>query len=95
MPRVKRPRATSPSVVDKRVLAQEIDRIIRDRQLTQTEAAYVVKDAPSQLSLIVNGKLDGFSPERLVRILTRFGRDVDIRISKASGRVGKVRVRAT
>jgi predicted XRE-type DNA-binding protein len=79
--------------VDKKVFAREIDRIIQDRRLTQTEAAYIVRDAPSQLSLIVNGKLDGFAPERLIRILTRFGRDIEIRISRSRGRIGKVRVR--
>ena len=94
MPQVRQRRAASPSVIDKRILAGAINDIIRTRNLTQTEAARVVRDAPSQLSLISTGKLDGFSPDRLVRILTRLGRDVELRITKSRGSAGKVRVQA-
>jgi hypothetical protein len=59
---------------------------------TQTEAAYIVRDAPSQLSLMVTGKLTGFSSERLIRTLTRLGRDVEITVRPARGRTGKVRL---
>jgi predicted XRE-type DNA-binding protein len=55
------------------VLTAAIYRIVMldDRQLTQTEAAYVIRDAPSQISLVVTSKLRGFSVERLVRMLVR------------------------
>ena len=94
MPRTVRKRASSPSVVDKSVFAREIAEIMRERDLTQTEASFIVREPPSQLSLIVNGKLRGFSPERLIQILNRFGRDVEIRIGKSRGQSGKVRVLA-
>jgi len=80
------------ALIKKEPLAREIGRILRDRGLTQTEASYIVKDAPSQLSLVVNGKLAGFSPERLLRLLTRLGRDVEIRIRSAGRASGRVRV---
>ncbi|MGH7616439.1 MAG: helix-turn-helix domain-containing protein [Gemmatimonadaceae bacterium] len=80
------------AVIKKSVLAAEIVRIIRDRGLTQTEAAYVVRDAPSQLSLIINGHLVGFSAERLIRLLARFGRDVEIVVRRAKRGAGKVRI---
>jgi predicted XRE-type DNA-binding protein len=74
-------------------LAKEIARILRDRGLTQTAAAYVTGDAPSQLSLIVTGKLAGFSSERLLRTLIRLGRDVHIVVRRTkTGRAGRVRV---
>ena len=92
MPKLKWPRKVVPSVVDKKLLAREIARIIDDNQWTQTEASYVVRDSPSQLSLIVNGKLDKVSSERLFRLLTLFGKDIDIRVRKAKGRTGKVRI---
>jgi predicted XRE-type DNA-binding protein len=79
-------------LIKKAVLAKEIARILKDRGLTQTEAAYIIRDAPSQLSLMVTGKLRGFSVERLIRTLTRLGRDVEIRIRPARGRAGKVRL---
>jgi predicted XRE-type DNA-binding protein len=91
--RARRPRKAQPSVISKDVLAKEVARILDDNELTQMEAAYIIKDSPSQISLIVTGKTRGFSAERLIRILTRLGRDVDISVSKAKvGKVGKVRV---
>ena len=91
--RSSRPRKAQPSVISKDVLAKEVARIIDDNGLTQMEAAYIIKDSPSQISLIVTGKTAGFSAERLIRILTRLGRDVDISVSKAKGgKTGKVRV---
>jgi predicted XRE-type DNA-binding protein len=80
-------------VIPKHILAKEIDRILQDRQLTQTEAAYIMRDAPSQVSLVVTGKLRGFSTERLLRMLARLGRDIDIVIRPtAGGRRGSIRV---
>jgi predicted XRE-type DNA-binding protein len=92
MPRTKRKRAPTPSVISKDVLAKEINRVLDEKGLTQTEAAWMIQDSPSQLSLISTGKLRGFSSERLLRILTRLGRDVEIRIAPAKGTAGKVRV---
>src|SRR6478672_9294319 len=88
----RRPRAVSESVIPKNVLAKEIAAILDDQQLTQTEAAYIMRDAPSQISLVVTGKLRGFSTERLIRMLARLGRDIDIVIRPARGRTGKVSV---
>jgi predicted XRE-type DNA-binding protein len=79
-------------VIPKNVLAKEIASILENQQLTQTEAAYIMRDAPSQISLVVTGKLRGFSTERLIRMLARLGRDIDIEIRPARGRTGKVSV---
>lgn len=92
MPRLKRPRAVIPAVIDKAALAKEIAAIIDDAGMTQLEAAWAMRDAPSQVSLIVNGRLRGFATERLLRALVNLGSDIDIRISKAKGKTGKVRV---
>ena len=89
--RVRRKREPAESLIQKDVLGKEIARILDEREMTQTEAAWLIKDAPSQISLMVTGKLRGFSTERLLRTLTRLGRDVDIVIRKAkTGRAGKV-----
>jgi predicted XRE-type DNA-binding protein len=90
MPR--RSAASAEKLIKKAPLAREIARILDERELTQTEASYLVGDAPSQLSLITTGKLSGFSPERLLRTLTRLGRDVQITIRRSRGRTGKVRL---
>ena len=89
-------RLAKPAEIDlrKEVLAREIGRILRDRQMTQTEASYLIREQPSQLSLITNGRLRGFSLDRLVKYLARLGCDVEVRIAprKGSG-AGKVNVR--
>ena len=90
--RVQKPRKPRESTIPKDVLAKEVARILDDRGLTQTEASYIVRDAPSQISLMVTGKTRGFSSERLIRTLVRLGRDVDIIIRKANGKAGKVRL---
>jgi len=79
--------------IPKETLAKEIANILRDRKMTQIEAAYLAGDAPSQMSLVVSGKLRGFSVERLLRILARLGRDIDIVIKAApETRLGKIKV---
>jgi predicted XRE-type DNA-binding protein len=85
-------RASADSVIPKNVLAKEIASILEDQNLTQTEAAYIMRDAPSQISLVVTGKLRGFSTERLLRMLARLGRDIDIVIRPSKGKSGKVSV---
>ncbi len=85
-------RASTESVIPKNVLAKEIAKILEDQDLTQTEAAYIMRDAPSQISLVVTGKLRGFSTERLLRMLARLGRDIDITIRPSKGKQGKVSV---
>jgi len=92
MARPRRPRKRAESIIPKVALAREVARILDDRGLTQTEAAYLIKDAPSQVSLMVTGKTRGFSSERLIRTIARLGRDVDIVIRKAKGSAGRVRL---
>lgn len=75
-----RPRAgaSEKPLIPKAELAQEIATIIRYHHLNQTEAAKIVGDAPSQMSLLMSGKLEGFSTERLLRMLLRLGRDIEL-----------------
>lgn len=74
----------------KQALASEIADILEARQLTQTEAAYIMRDAPSQVSLVVTGKLHGFSLERLLRMLALLAREITVLTAPAKGKVGKV-----
>jgi predicted XRE-type DNA-binding protein len=69
---------TDKPLIPKDELAREIATIIRYHHLTQTEAARVVGDAPSQMSLLLSGKIEGFSTERLLRMLLRLGRDIEL-----------------
>lgn len=73
-------------------LAREIERLIRERGLTQTQAARVLGVAQSDISNLYRGRLAGYSMERLYRFLTTLGQDVQIVVqpmprSRAQGRL--------
>ena len=74
---VPQPRAKK-ALIPKAELADEIATIIKYRHLNQTEAAKIVGDAPSQMSLLLAGKIEGFSIERLLRMLLRLGTDIEL-----------------
>jgi predicted XRE-type DNA-binding protein len=69
---------TEKPLIPKEELAQEIATIVRYHHLTQTEAAQIVGDAASQVSLLMSGRIEGFSTERLLRMLLRLGRDIEL-----------------
>lgn len=74
-------------------LARAIGKAIGARNLTQREAAELLEVDQPKVSQVLNGRLNGFSTERLLRFLTRLGRDVDIRVKpSASNRQGRLRV---
>lgn len=75
-------------VVSKARLADEIKKVIAEKGLTQTAAAAVAREAQSQMSLVMSGHLQGFSANRLIRILLRLGRDVEIIVSRGVPRRG-------
>jgi predicted XRE-type DNA-binding protein len=86
----KAPKKMREMRVVKEALGRAVAKILRDRQITQTEAAYLMKDAPSQVSLVVTGKLAGFSVERLMLMLSALpGASATLTI-----RNGKIRVAA-
>ena len=74
-------------------LAYEIHTILKARKLTQTKAAGFLGISQADVSKLVNVRPYGFSLDRLIAILTRLERDVEIRVTKSSGsrRVGKVK----
>lgn len=59
-------------------LAEVIDDTIQRRGLTQSEAAEVMGIDQGTVSKLMNGRLDGFSQERLIRYLNALGNDVEI-----------------
>jgi len=62
----------------KAVLAHRISGIIKERGLTQAEAAMVLGVDQPKISALRRGRLSGFSLERLLRFLLLLGRDVEI-----------------
>ena len=78
----------------KATLAIEIDRIIRQRKLTQRAAATLLGVDQPKVSRLLRGRLDGYSTERLLGFLTTLGRDIDIVVRPAprSRRLGRLKV---
>ena len=74
-------------------LARAISKTIGARNLTQREAAEVLGVDQPKVSQVLNGRLSGFSTERLVRFLTKLGRDVEIRVKRGTtSRRGRLHV---
>lgn len=59
-------------------LASHIRNTIKRRRLTQAAAAELVGLDQPKVSALINGRLTGFSSDRLLRCLTALGQDVDI-----------------
>jgi predicted XRE-type DNA-binding protein len=75
-------------------LASHIRQVIRRWRLTQLAAADLMGVDQPKVSALLNGRLANFSGERLMRLLTALGQDVDITV-KATPRhrtQGRIRV---
>jgi predicted XRE-type DNA-binding protein len=75
-------------------LASHIRRVIERQRLTQAAAAAVMGIDQPKVSALLNGRLANFSSERLMRLLTALGQDVNITVRpKPRGRAhGRIRV---
>jgi predicted XRE-type DNA-binding protein len=63
-------------------LAARIFQIIKGRRLTQAAAGKLLGINQPKVSALLNGRLDGFSTDRLFRFLTALGCDVRISVSQ-------------
>ena len=59
-------------------LAHKISEILQKRHISQVEAARILGTEQPKISAIMNGKLSGFSLERLIYFLNVLGSDVQI-----------------
>lgn len=75
-------------------LASHIRQVIKARRLTQADAAGLIGLDQPKVSALMNGRLAGFSSDRLMRCLTALGRDIEIivRIKPKSQKRGRIRV---
>lgn len=72
--------ANSDELLIKAELVRQISNSIATRNLTQTETAKLLGVDQPKISALLNGKLSGFSTERLFRFLNALGSDVEIRV---------------
>jgi predicted XRE-type DNA-binding protein len=73
-------------------LTSKIIAEIQRRRLTQSQAAMILGIDQPKVSALKQGKLSGFSIERLMRLLLLLGRDIEIQVkarakSRASARL--------
>ena len=75
-------------------LAAKIIAEIQRRRLTQSQAAAVLGIDQPKVSALNQGKLTGFSIERLMRLLLALGRDIEITVKGRSrpGSAARLRV---
>ena len=74
-------------------LAAKIIAEIQRRRLTQSQAAAILGIDQPKVSALKQGKLSGFSIERLMRFLLLLGRDIEITVKGKSGRRSIARLR--
>ena len=73
-----------------------IDAIVRQRGITQTEAARLLGMSQPDVSRLLRGDFREYSLERLLRLLTKLGPDIDIVIRQPrSATGGKLRIAAS
>ena len=76
-------------------LVSRIDAIVRQRSITQTEAGRLLGLSQPDVSRLLRGDFREYSLERLFRLLTALGRDIDIVIRQSrSATGGKLRIAA-
>jgi predicted XRE-type DNA-binding protein len=73
-------------------LASHIRQTIKRRRLTQVAAAALMGIDQPKVSALLNGRLANFSSDRLMRLLTALGQDVEITVrtkprTRARGRI--------
>jgi predicted XRE-type DNA-binding protein len=73
-------------------LALGIARILRQRGLTQSEAAALTGLPQPKLSNLLRGRFRGISEDRMMRCLAALGQDVTITVAPAKKERGRVEV---
>ena len=87
--------ADADAHIVKAELVTRIDAIVRQRGITQAEAARLLGLSQPDVSRLLRGDFREYSLERLLRLLTALGRDIDIVIRQPrSAGAGKLRVAA-
>ena len=74
-------------------LARRITTLIDRRDLTQAQAARLLKVDQPKISALKHGRLTGFSLERLMRFLILLGHDVEIVVAPRPSQRAEARLR--
>jgi predicted XRE-type DNA-binding protein len=97
MRRKSNPPPAAPAVPRERSLkfrlAIEVNRILQQRGLTQTEAAQHLGIVQPHVSDLARYRLERYSVERLIQFLAQLGQEVEIRIHGGASRTRRAAVR--
>ena len=74
-------------------LAHKITVLIRDKGLTQVQAAKLLGVDQPKISALIRGRFSGFSLERLMRFLLLLGQDIKITVQACPRSRSQARVR--
>ena len=76
----------------KAALVVQLGRLIKERKLSQIDAAKLLGVKQPDLSKILRGHYRGYSVARLMRMLTAFDQDVEISVKphKKAGKGGRI-----
>ena len=80
--------AEAEEMLVKAQLVTKISDVIRQRGLTQAKAARLLGLSQPKISNLLRGQFRGISEQRLLRCLTRLGRDIEIVVKPSSCRGG-------
>lgn len=78
--------ADSEDMLVKAQIVTKIAEIIEQRRLTQEQAAEILRLTQPKISRLLRGQFRGISERRLLRCLTRLGRDVQIVVKQTPRR---------
>ncbi|GAW37468.1 hypothetical protein RA2_04551 [Roseovarius sp. A-2] len=78
----------APELKLKAAIVGQINSILNHRHLTQVQASGILGLSQPKISALKNGKLRGFSLEKLLEIMVKLDRDVEIGFSKSSRKEG-------
>jgi predicted XRE-type DNA-binding protein len=84
--------ADADELLAKADLAIAIVRRVEERGLTQADAARLLRTTQPRISDLRRGRLERFSIDTLLRLLTRVGVDVELRFAPKQGETARVRV---
>lgn len=76
----------SDDMMVKAQIVTKIAEIIEQRQLTQEQAAKILRLTQPKISRLLRGQFRGISERRLLRCLIRLGRDVQIIVKQTPRR---------
>lgn len=78
----------APELKLKAAIVGQINSILSHRHLTQVQASELLGLPQPKISALKNGKLRGFSLEKLLEIMVKLDRDVEIGFSKSARKEG-------